>query len=161
MRVLFLIISFAILSKSYSQESKYQEAFNKYIKPFNDSLKDSKNIQIVEYLIHPQSLNKYFESQIDSLYKTDSTEFKDYYSVSLQGFLDSTPRFRIKKQVKRKNKVFFTWIHSNIIFAELIYGKEKRYNYTERPSFGPSYIFMFLIEENGIKLIKQSRLDYL
>lgn len=163
MRSIFLLVFITIFSsQSYSQDRGrfYISAFEKYVEPFSTEIEKSGKIQIVESLLHPQALVIYFENQLDSIFSGDSTQRNNYLAhTALIGTLGNVPRISLKRNPKRKNKVFFSWIGYDIFYAELTFGDSRKYNYSERPSFGKSYAFMFLVKNDEVYLVSRKKLD--
>ncbi|KAF2508989.1 hypothetical protein E0W72_10525 [Flavobacterium arcticum] len=111
---------------------------------------NNKNYVVSEEILFFEELGMWFDMSLSiSLINQPSVFETDEELLSLN------------KRKRGKVNIFFSQEKDDTFFAEIFYTiKSRVYKYSERPSFGSSYIYVFSNEKGEVKLLQVEQIHY-
>jgi|GEM_PF-2133320 len=146
--IIFLLIVKFISTQLISDDDLYKKALYEMEKTeeFDNIIKENKG---------------YFVSNEILSFNTLSLFYKDELGISAHQFFakdkliasDHSSLLKLSTRKRSYLKVFFTEVKDDIFFCEVFETNARKLKYEELAKFGISYIYMFKIKGNGIKLM--------
>lgn len=152
------IITLIFTNQKSTEIDTYGESLNVILdsKEYKSITKNRKKYHVSDEIITYSKLANFFKKELNSINPITLEE------IANNGDNENLRNIELQKlNIKKCGivQIFFSEIQDSIFFAE-IFESKKAFDYSNRPDFGVSYVYMFNSNSGSVKLVSKQELIY-